>query len=173
MKARSTGIGLQLHWIQPSVLERRFELCSENRLLGELRFEPGGRTAYGTLTIAGAVTTGWTFRATGGILKPRVIIRETGANNDLAVYGHKRWGGGWVEFVDGSKFYWKPTSFWGTGKGFYNGKMELLFELKQKFFALLKMRHVVKLETRCNDLDELPLLLVLAGYLCAVDSFAS
>jgi hypothetical protein len=173
MKALSTGIGLQLHWIQPSVLERHFELYSENCLLGELRFEPGGRTAYGTLTIASSATKRWTFRVTGGILKPRVTIRETGTNNDLAVYWYKRWGGGWVEFVNGSKFYWKPTSFWGTEKGFYNGNKELLFDLKQKFFALLKMRHAVKLETRCNALDELPLLLVLAGYLCAVDSFAS
>jgi hypothetical protein len=152
--------------------ERHFELYSDNSLLGELRFEPGG-TAYGALTIAGSATKRWTFKVTGGILKSRVIIRETGTNNDLAVYWYKRGGGGWVEFVNGSKFYWKQTSFLGRGKGFYNGNKELLLDLKQNFFALLKIRFAVKIEARGNDLDELPLLLVLGGYLCAVDSFAS
>lgn len=163
---------LQLHWILPSIFERHFELYSESGLLGELRFEPGG-TAYAALTIEKSATKRWTFKETGGILKPRVTIRETGTNNDLAFYWYKRWGGGWVEFVNGSKFYWKSTSFWGTGKGFYNGHKELLLELKQEFFALLRIRYLLKIEARCNDLVELPLLLVLAGYLCAVDSFAS
>lgn len=171
VKPLSTGIGLQLNWIQPSMLERRFELYSENRLWGELRFEPD-RTAYGSLTIPSSATKLWTFKVTGGILKPHVTIKETGADSDLALYWHKRWGDGWVEFVNGSKFYWKPTSFLGTGKGFYNVHRELLVELKQKFFALLKIRALLKIEALCNDLDELPLLLMIAGYLCAVDSFA-
>jgi len=172
VKALSTGIGAQLHWIQPLILERYFELYSENSLLGELRFEPN-RTAYGVLTIPSLATKRWTFKVTGGILKPRVTIQETGTESDLAVYFYKRWGGGWVEFVNGTKFYWKPTSFWGTGKGFYNVHRDLLVELKQKFFALLRIRALLKIEALCNDLDELPLLLMIAGYLCAVDSFAS
>jgi len=167
-----TDIELQLHWIQPSILERRFELYSENNLWGELRFEPDS-TAYSVLTIPSLATKLWTFKATGGILKPRVTIQATGTESDLAVYWYKRWGGGWVEFVNGTKFYWKPTSFWGTGKGFYNVHRELLVELKQKFFALMKIRALLRIEALCNDLDELPLLLMIAGYLCAVDSFAS
>ena len=154
------------------MLERRFELFSENSLLGELRFDPGG-TAHGMVTIANSATKHWVFRATGGIGKPCVTIRENGTNNDLALYWPKRWGGGWVEFVNGKKFYWKPASFWGTGKGFCNENKELLLELKQSFMALLKIRPVFKLEVRCNDLGELPLLLMLAGYLCAADSFSS
>ena len=154
------------------MLERRFELRSEKGLWGELRFEPGG-TAYGTVTLANSAKKKWTFRATGGILKPRVIIRETGTDEDAAVFWYKHWGGGWAEFVQGSKIYWKSASFWGTGRGFYNGNGERLLEMKPKFFSLLKTRHDLKLETRCVHLEELPLLLVLAGYLCAIEGFAS
>jgi len=42
----NTHIGLQPYWIQPSMLERRFEFYSDNSLLGELRFEPGGKGFY-------------------------------------------------------------------------------------------------------------------------------
>ncbi len=170
MKALSTGIGLQLHWIQPSALERRFELYSENRLLEELRIAPD-RTAYGALTIANTETERWILKGTG-ILKRRLSIREDGEDDDFAVYRPKFWGDGWVEFVKGSKFHWKSTNFWGTGRGFYNEQNELLFVLKPKLFDLLKMQSVVKIGAQFNELDELPLLLMLACYLYVLDSYA-
>jgi hypothetical protein len=171
VKALSTGIGLQLHWIQPSALERRFELYSENSLLEDLRIAPD-RTAYGTLTIANIVTERWIFKGTG-FLKRRLTIREDGEKDDFAVYRSKFWGDGWVEFVKGSKFYWKSTSFCGTGRGFYNEHNELLFVLKPKLFDLLKIQSVVEIGPQFNELEELPLLLMLACYVHVLDSYAS
>ena len=89
VKTLSTGIGLQLHWIQTSMFERHFELYSEKSLLAELLFEADG-TAYGVMTIASLVTQPWTFKGTG-ILKPRLTIQESGENDDLAVYWPNRW----------------------------------------------------------------------------------
>jgi hypothetical protein len=171
VKALSTDIRLPLYWVQTSIFERHFELYSEKSVLEELRFEADG-TAYGALTIAGSATQRWTFKATG-ILKPRVTIREAGANYDLAVYRPKLWGDGWVEFVNGSKFLWKSASFWGTEQGFFNGNKELLFVLKPRLFDLLKIQSVVKIQAQGYDLDELPLLLMLACFLRVRDSCAS
>jgi hypothetical protein len=44
--------------------------------------------------------------------KLRFEAEET-AYGALTIAGSamKRWGGGWVEFVNGSKFYWKSTCF--------------------------------------------------------------
>ncbi|MFZ2448786.1 MAG: hypothetical protein WAW37_20680 [Syntrophobacteraceae bacterium] len=170
MDAPSTDIGLQLFWAQPSIFERHYELYAEDRLLGELCFKADG-TAYGVLTIAGSATQRWTFKGTG-ILKPRVTIREAGANVDMAVYRHRFRGDGWLEFVNGSRFLWKSTSFWRTGRGFYNARKELLFVLKPKLFDLLKIQSVVEIEAQWHDLDELPLLLLLACYLRVRDCYA-
>ena len=169
MTMLSTGIGSELHWIQTSAFERYFELYSKHAVIGKLRFEAHG-TAHGTLTIASPATEGWKLEGTG-ILKPRVTIRETGSDDDLAIHRSGFWGDGWVEFVQGSNFQWKPTSFWAIERGFYNERKELLFTLEPKLY-LLKIHFVVKLEARCNGLDELPLLLMLACFLRARDSFA-
>jgi len=105
------------------------------------------------------------------LLKPLVIIRKAGANDDLAVYRSELRGGGWVEFVEGSRFHWKSTSFWGTEWGFFNAQEELLFVLKPKLFDLLKVRSIVEIGAQWHDLEELPLLLMLSWYLRVRDSY--
>jgi hypothetical protein len=171
VKALSTGAGLQLHWIQPSMLERRFELYAENRLSGELRIDPNW-SANGTLTVPGFPTERWTFQSKG-ILKTRMTIRDAGTNDILAVYLPKFWGGGQAAFVNGSRFYWKSNSFWGTERGFYNERNEPLLVLKRKQRDLFKIQSAVKIEAQYHDLEELPLLLMLACYLSVQTSYAS
>ena len=171
MKALPTGIGLQLHWIQPLMFERHYELYSENSLLGELRIKPDW-TAHGTLIIPGFETECWTFKSKG-ILKTRMTIRDTGTNDVLAVYLPKFWGGGRVEFVKGSSFHWKSNSFGGVGRGFYNECKELLFVLKRKQLDLFKTQSTVTIEEQYCDLEELPLLLMLACYLSVQNSYAN
>lgn len=170
MKGLLTGTDVQFHWTQPSALDRCFELRSENRLLAELRLEPD-RTAYGALEIGNPHTTRWIFKGTG-IFKRRLSIRAEGADDDFAVYRPQFWGDGWVEFVNGRKFHWKSTSFWGTGRGFYNEQNELLFVQKQKFFDLLKIQPAVEIRAQFHKLDELPLLLMLACYLQVLHGYA-
>ncbi|MFA7384421.1 MAG: hypothetical protein WC001_13330 [Desulfurivibrionaceae bacterium] len=170
MKALSTANNLQLSWSQPSALERHFELHSDNILLGNLHFETAS-TAHGTLLTPGSAAECWTFKGTRFSLKPRVTIRKDGTNDDLAVYRPKFWDGGWVEFVNGPRFHWKSTSFWGTEWGFSNTQEELLFVLKPKLFDLLKVQSAVEIGTKWHDLDELPLLLMLGWYLKVRDSY--
>jgi len=170
MKALSTALDLQLYWAQPSIFERHFELHSEKSLLGVLHFETPS-AAYGTLITAGAATKRWTFKGARFHLKPLVTIREEGGNDDLAVYRPQLWGGGWVEFVKGSRFHWKSISFWGTEWGFSNAQEELLFVLKSKPLDLLKVQSVVAIGAQWHDLEELPLLLMLGWCLRVRDSY--
>jgi len=158
---------IQLNWTQPSALERHFELHSADSLLGTLHFETAS-TAYGTLLSTDSATEHWMFKGTGFLIKPRVTIREAGANMDMAVYG-----GGWVTFVKGSRFHWKPTSLWGTKWGFFNAQEELMFTLKRNFFDLFKTQSAVEIGAQWRDLDELPLLLMLSWYLKVRDSFST
>lgn len=162
-----TSENIQLSWVQPSALERHFELHSENSVLGTLHFEKAS-TAYGTLITADSATERWMFKGAGFIIKPRVTIRVDGANEDMAVCR-----GGWVEFVRGNRFRWKPTSLWGTKWGFFNAQEELLFTLKQNFFDLFKIQSAVVISAQWRDLDELPILLMLSWYLKVRDGYAA
>jgi hypothetical protein len=153
------------------MLDRCFELYAGNSLLGELRIEPDW-TANGTFTIPSFATERWTIKSKG-VLKTRMTIRDAGTNDVLAVYLPKFWGGGQVEFVKGTRFLWKSNSFWGTGRGFYNESNELLFVLKRKQLDLFKIQSVVKIEAQYHDLEEMPLLLMLACYLSVQNSYAN
>ncbi len=106
MQALSTVVGRQLHWIQPTALERWFELRAEDDLVGSLRFE----TAFGTRATAQTADASWTFKRVG-FLNPRVTVREAGAELDVAIYQPKFWGDGWLAFPDGRVFHWKSTNF--------------------------------------------------------------
>lgn len=171
MKSLSTDIGLQLHLVQPSTLDLHFELYSDDYLLGDLRIEPDW-TANCTLAIPCFAIQRWTFKSKG-ILKRRMTLFDAGTNDVLAVYLPKFWGGGRVEFVNGSRFYWKSNSFWGIGRGFYNEVNELLFVLKRKQLDLFKIQSDVKIVAQYRDLEELPLLLMLACYLSVQNSYAN
>ncbi|MDO9040939.1 MAG: hypothetical protein Q7U64_01180 [Desulfocapsaceae bacterium] len=172
MKTLSTAIDSQLYWTQPTMFARHFELHSEKNLLGEIRFETTS-AASGTFITAGEVMKRWTFKKTWFRLKPYVTIREAGTKIDLAIYRPQFWGGGWLEFVSGSRYHWKSTSFWGTKWGFSNAQEELLFVLKPKLLDLLKVQSIVEIGTQWHDLEELPLLLLLGWYLKVRDSYAA
>ena len=89
---------------------------------------------------------------------------------DVAVFWPRMWGGGWLEFANGTRFQWKSINFWGTAWGFANTREELVFTMKPgaekpKLSDLLKTQAVVEIETPSYGLAELPLLLVLGWYL--------
>jgi hypothetical protein len=170
MKALSTTVGLQLHWLQPSIFARHFELYSENNLLGELRFEKASK-AYGTLAMSGSATESWMIKD-AGFLKWRVILQESMAKDDLAVFRPNFRGDGWVEFFQGSKFHGKPTNYWRTKWGFSNVREELLFVVKSKTSYRLQVQSIVEIGAQWRDLDELPLLLMLGWYLRVQDIYA-
>jgi hypothetical protein len=172
MQTDPTAIDPQLYWTQPTMFARHFELHSEKSLLGELSFETAS-AASGTFITAGAATKRWTFKGAGFRLKPYVTIQETGTHDDPAIYRPQFWGGGWVEFVTGSRFHWKSTSFWGTEWGFSNAQEELLFVLKPKLLDLLKIQSIVEIRAQWLELEELPLLLMLGWYLRVCDSYAA
>lgn len=171
MKALSPDVGLQLHWVQPSLFERRFELHSVGCLLGELRFDTVD-SAQGILTRANLTSGHWTFRQKG-VLKPQVTVREAEADEDLAVYRQKFWGDGSLEFINGGTFHWKLTGITGTKWGFFNIQEELLFTLKYNLSDLVKIQSVIEIEAQWFDLVEIPLLLMLSWYLIVCNRYAS
>lgn len=149
---------------------RHFELHSAAGPVGELRFK-GASTAYGALTSAGSTTKSWTIKGTG-IFSRRVTLRESGTEDDRAIFRPNIRGRGWVEFSTGSRFFWKSTDSWPREWGFSNVREEPLFLLKPNRWFSLKIQSVVQIGAQWSDLDELPPLLMLGWYLRVQDFYA-
>jgi len=141
-----------------------------NRSVGELRFQ-NASTAYGTWTKAGSETESWTLKA-GGIFGPHVIIRESKAKDNLAVFRSNIRRVGWVEFSNKNKFHWKSTGFWRSEWGFSNVQDELVFVVRLGPWYLMHAESVVEIGTQWRDLDELPVLLMLGWYLSVQNFYA-
>ena len=171
MKTLPTGIDLQLHWVQPTMLMRHFKLYSQNGLIGELRFEKAA-TAYGTWIETGSAANSWMIKG-GGLLKRGVFLRKSGAKDDLAVFRSNLVGEGWVEFLKGSRFQWKSRGIRRKEWGFSNEQEDLLLVLKSTPWYRLKMESAVEVGAQWHDLDELPLLMMLGWYLRVQNFYAS
>jgi hypothetical protein len=171
MKNTLTNIDLQFHWVQPTMFMRHFKLYSQNGLIGDLRFEKAS-TAYGSWTETGSAAKSWMIKG-GGLFKRGVFLRESGANNDLAVFQSNLVGEGWVEFLEGSKFQWKSRNFWQKEWGFLNEQKNLVLALKCPPWYRLKIETAVEVGAQWHDLDELPLLMLLGWYLRVQNFYAS
>ena len=160
----STAIHLELDWTQPDILERHFELRTIDHLLARLCFETVS-DACGTFFKEGSAQESWTFRGEWVHLKPCIIIREIGANENFAIYKPKFLGGGNLEFMYGTTFYWRSMGLLGAESGFFSADNELLLSLNPKPFDLIKVQSKVEINPQSQNMDELPLLLMLGCYL--------
>jgi hypothetical protein len=168
----SMSPGSHLSWSQPSSLTRDFELYSGDRRIGDLSFSTVS-AASATFQTADAAKKCWLLQEQRVRLKSCVTIRESEAKDDPATYHPLFLGGGWLEFTTGRRFRWKSTRFWGAEWGFVDSEGVLLFVVKPNVLNLLKIEASIEIRTPCQDLVELPALLILGWYLKVCDSYAS
>jgi hypothetical protein len=166
MRPLKDVMGEPLHWVQPKAMSRRYELRTEDDLLATLCFE----SAFGSLATVETADGSWTFKRVG-FFKPRVTVRESGAEVDLVVYT-PRWTGseGTLEFAGGRTFQWRSTNFWATRYEIGDASGNRLIEYKSgserfKLADLFKTQALVTIDPLARGLVELPLLVSLGWYL--------
>jgi hypothetical protein len=164
MNKSNSNLHLKLDWTQPDTLERHFELRTTDSLLAILHFETVS-LACDTIYSEVAEQESWTFSEEWRHFKPCIIIRKTGADENYAIYKPGFWGGGNVEFIFGTRFYWKTKGLCGAEWNFFNAMDELLFVLKAKRFDLIKVQSEVEITPQWHNLEELPLLMMLGCFL--------
>jgi hypothetical protein len=105
MKPISEFTGQELHWMQPSGLNRSYELHSEEELLATLRFRGG--------TLADVETSDgrWTFKRQG-FWRQQITVRPAGSDDDIAVFRPHWTGGGNFMAGDGTGVEFASASFW-------------------------------------------------------------
>jgi len=158
-------VGLPLFWIQPKTLDRWFELRTEHDLVATLGWE----TSCGTLARAVTEDESWTFKRMG-FLNPRVTVRESGSEINLATF-YPRWlGDGTLEFGHGRTFRWQSTNFWATNWMFTDasGTPLVTFEAgspESRLSDIFKTQAQVEIDPEAIRAEETTLLVLVGWYL--------
>jgi hypothetical protein len=157
--------GTPLYWVQPKAFERWFELRAGDQVIATLEWE----TSCGTLARGSAPDGSWTFKRVG-FLNPRITVRQSGSEVDIAVFWPRLMGDGTLEFASGSAFRWQSTNFWGTDWMFAANDGTPLLALKQgskegRLSDLFKTQSLVEIHPGAGAVPELPLLVLIGWYL--------
>lgn len=107
----------EFEWSQPEAFRRLYQLTNQltgdGQAAGTLRFEKLG----GSLATAQYGADFWTLKRTG-FLSPRILIRQSGSEQDFAVFTPTWTGGGWLVFClgcdSGRRYQLRSKNFWAT-----------------------------------------------------------
>jgi hypothetical protein len=155
----------QLHWIETKGSGRAFELrTEEGEIIAALRIEK----SCGTLATAEIAEENWTFKRVG-FLNPRVTIRRSNSEEDVAMYEPRFWGDGILRFGDGHEYMWSPTNFWATQWAFLTPERLAIFTYKpareKTWKDIFKSQAVVDITSDGWREKNLGLLLLFGWYL--------
>lgn len=159
MKSLDNLGGRELVWSQPMLSKREFELHSGSDLVATLKWQ----RQFGSLATGECADGTWTFKR-ARFLRPKVTIRISSSEVDIAQYEAGWAGGGQVLFTDGRGYYWRQRSFWHNVWAFENEAGEILAQFRTDL-------HVFKQKVRLTVLDvahagvDRPLLSLLGMYL--------
>lgn len=143
------------HWIQIDLIQREFELRSEERLFGKLKWERSRCSPATAIAADGE----WTFNRTG-LLLPSFSVCIAGSGKKIAILKTNLSSSGTLRFETGQKLSWSSKNFWRSEWGFNDIIGEILrIRLKP---GLLKLKADVEI---IRDLGELSLLACLGMYL--------
>ncbi|OGN90953.1 MAG: hypothetical protein A2Y88_14160 [Chloroflexi bacterium RBG_13_48_10] len=158
--------GSELYWVQPLTMRNNFILRSGERIFGRLEF----RSVFSSLVQAVAAHETWTFNQVG-FISPRVIVRRSGSESDLASYQPK-WTGteGQIKLSRGEVYIWRVANFWSTRYAIANkdGTEIVTYQSgsdEKKISNLFKQQARVHITLEAWQLSELPLIVMLGWYL--------
>ncbi len=159
-------LSLPLEFVQPRAAERRFELRAGGELAGSLEF----RSAFGSLALARAAGSSWTFKRVG-FFSPRATARREGSTDDAAVYT-PRWSGqeGEVVLATGERLRFGTANFWGTRFALGDAEGRTIATLgpepdARRLSDLFRTQALVSVDPSAAVRSDLALLLLFAWYL--------
>ena len=158
-----------LNWIQPKATQQLFELHIKDDLFGTLLFPK----SVGSLAEAETFDGKWTFKRVG-FFTTRITIRNTGEENDIAVFKPNLMASsGILEFNNGKKYQWHSSNFWATKFEFKDSEGESVVVFRSgveepKLKDWFKTQARVEFPDHKKNLDELSILVLLGWYLIIV-----
>jgi hypothetical protein len=156
MRTISSVADRTLSWSQPAALV--FALHAGNEQVGSLAF----RSMFGTQATAESGDEAWTFKRTG-FFHPRVTVRRTGSDEDVATFHNNTWSGGGSLVVHGGPTFRASTNFWQTKFEIGTAAGEPLVRLH--YGGIFKLHADVEMLPTARALPELALIVLLSWYL--------
>ena len=153
----------ELEWRQPEARQRLYELTRSGESVATLRFEKRS----GSLATGQYGNDQWTLKRTG-FLSPRVLIREIGSDQELAIFTPTWTGAGWLTFTSGRtsgrRYHLRSTNFWQTEWAFeaVDGAPVIILTGPHGVF---KQGGHARVSESAASLPETPVLLLLIWYL--------
>ena len=115
-----------LLWVQMKAAVHSYQLRTEDgETIARLRLEK----TSGTLAAGQINGESWTFKRVG-FFNPRVTIRQSGSDANMALYEPRFWGDGVLRFEDGHEFKWRSTNFWSTQWAFMTPEELTIFTFR-------------------------------------------
>ncbi len=151
-------------WRQPDVKKRRYELVAGNTVKASLAF----RSILGTMAECRVDGSEYTFKRTG-FLHPKVTVRRSPYDQDIASMDLSWRGEGALEMLNGGRYTLRRLSFWGVRWGIMDDQGDLLASVHMKP-KLLRYEGEVQLEERSGREKEMALLLSLLWYIAVLIS---
>jgi hypothetical protein len=148
-----------LEWRQPEALHRFYQLASNGEEVATLRFEKRN----GSLATGAYGEAEWTFKR-AGFLSPRVSIRESGTETDIAIFTPTWTGRGWLVFDSGRRYHLRPTNFWATEWAFETEDGSQTVVLSGSH-GLFKQGGHARVAESAASLPQTPVMLLLIWYL--------
>ena len=158
MTRLSDVIHSDLHWVQPRVFDRAFELRHLDEIVATLSF----RSAFGSFATATSADGSWTFKRIG-FWQPRATVRVEGRTDDLAVFEHHTWSGGGTLTLAGGRPVRVTTNVWHSKIEFLSADDDVLFRYLTEGF--LRQESQVEVMPSLGRMPERLWLLLFGWYL--------
>ncbi|MFM2125964.1 MAG: hypothetical protein RL328_2415 [Acidobacteriota bacterium] len=147
----------ELRWVQTSALKRDYELRADQELVAQLRF----RSLMGSFAEAENSLGRWTFKRVG-FLHPRVTIRASATDADIATFRNNTWsGGGTLTLSDGRTFL-ATTNCWHSSLEIQTEPGEVLVRLQTT--GIWQNCATVSITSHGLEIPELPWITLFAWY---------
>ena len=152
-------LGIELLWEQDGLLSRQYELRGKDQVFAGLRWEG----SFGSLASATTESGSYTFKRTG-FLRPRVTVRPSGADTEVATFQPNWLGHGPLLIQSARQYYWSNAGFWQAAWGFASPDGARLVEFRPRFSVARKITGVEIAPSALANPD-VPLLAAFGWYL--------
>ena len=164
-----TYIGQTLYWLQPKVMQRYFELRSEDSaLLATLSLDKG-------LGIKGRAESadGMARFEPKGFFKAGTVIYKPPSDIAVAKFSPKLFGKGALEFADGRRYEFGAANIWGREWSFTDTLGQPIVKLRNEqkirsFADIFKARGKVEIAPEASNVPDLVLLAAFGWYMLMV-----
>jgi hypothetical protein len=158
MKPLAACLDGSLRWIQPSVVDRAYELRHADDTVGTLVF----RSAFGSFATGRTAEGCWTFKRVG-FWQTQATVRVEGATSDLAIFEHSTWRGGGTLRLIGGRSIRVTTRLWQSKIEFLMPEDRVLFRYLTDGF--LRQQSDLQVLPPLQAMPDMPWLLLFGWYL--------